>query len=60
MNEKTKSTIRHVLTFAGGFVIAKGWITPEVSEEAIGGILSLIGVVWSIVKSHKVDKEKVG
>ena len=60
MNDKLKSTIRHVLTFAGGFVIAKGWITPEVSDELIGGLITVVGAVWSIVKSHKSDKEKVG
>lgn len=45
--------IRHALTFAGGFVVAKGYASEEVMAEAIGGTMSLVGIVWSIVAKAK-------
>ena len=40
--------VRHVLTFAGGFLITKGIIDEALSQEIIGGVVSLVGLVWSI------------
>lgn len=34
-------TFRHLLTFAGGIVVGKGWISAEIWEMAAGGIMSL-------------------
>lgn len=39
--------VRHVLTFGGGFVVAKGWIDAAGANEAVGAIAALIGVLWS-------------
>jgi hypothetical protein len=40
--------IRHILTFAGGYVVAKGLAESALIEEAIGGIVTIIGAIWSI------------
>lgn len=46
--EMIQSTIRQVLTFAGGFLIAAGYITGNNLEA----ILALIPVILPIVQSH--------
>jgi hypothetical protein len=46
--EMILGVVRHVLTFAGGFLITKGIIDESLSQEIIGGVVSLVGLVWSI------------
>lgn len=48
MNEQVKGLIRHVLTFAGGIAVAKGWIDTSVAGEIIGAIMTLAGTIWSV------------
>lgn len=45
--------IRHTLTFAGGFVVAGGYASEQVMFEAIGGTVTFIGIIWSIVAKRK-------
>jgi hypothetical protein len=45
--EQLLGVIRHGLTVAGGALIAKGVLDESVSNEIIGAIMSLVGVVWS-------------
>jgi hypothetical protein len=40
--------VRHVLTLAGGYFVAKGQLDPETAETIIGAIATLIGAGWSI------------
>ena len=40
--------VRHVLTLAGGYLVAKGHVDPEQVETLIGALVTLIGGVWSI------------
>lgn len=47
--EKVLGIVRHVLTFAGGILIAKGFIEESVAQEVIGAAMTLVGSVWSIV-----------
>jgi hypothetical protein len=47
MNEQIKGLIRHVLTFAGGLAIAKGWVNDSNVSEIIGAVMTIIGTVWS-------------
>lgn len=49
MKEQVLGLIRHALTFAGGIVVAKGFIGEGVSEEIIGGVMTLIGAIWSVL-----------
>lgn len=52
--EQVLGIVRHVLTFAGGILITKGLIESSMSEEIIGGVVSLVGLVWSVVTKKKV------
>jgi hypothetical protein len=48
MKEKVLGLIRHALTFVGGIVVAKGLLDESLAVEVIGGIMTLVGSVWSI------------
>jgi hypothetical protein len=47
--EQVLGIARHILTFVGGIVIMKGYASEAVVTQTIGGILTLIGAVWSVV-----------
>jgi len=51
--EQILGIVRHALTFIGGFLITKGMLTETLSAEVIGGIMGLVGTIWSIA-SKKV------
>lgn len=46
--ESILSIVRHILTFGGGFVVAKGWIDSVTLQSAIGAVITIVGVVWGI------------
>jgi hypothetical protein len=46
--EQVLGIVRHGLTFIGGILITKGLIQDSLSEEIIGGVITLIGTVWSV------------
>jgi len=50
---QTLGIVRHLLTFGGGFIVAKGWGTEAIVAEVIGGLISVIGGVWSIRQKRK-------
>lgn len=47
--EQVLGVIRHVLTFAGGFLVTKGLVDEGVVMEVVGAVTTIIGSVWSIV-----------
>jgi len=47
--------VRHILTFGGGLLVAKGTIEEPMMLEAVGSIITLIGIIWSI--RQKAQKE---
>lgn len=44
----TAGILRHLLTAAGGYLVAKGYIGAENVDTVIGGILAITGAGWSI------------
>lgn len=40
--------IRHILTTAGGALVAKGAIDETGKEAIIGGLIAVAGVIWSV------------
>jgi hypothetical protein len=44
---------RHTLTFIGGLFIAKGMIDETTLTEIVGGVITLVGAVWSIIDKKK-------
>lgn len=58
METKTKDTIlngvlRHVLTAAGGALVAKGVLGEGELEMVVGAIIAIAGVVWSALAKKR-------
>lgn len=45
--EQVMGILRHVITIAGGFLVAQGMVTEGAMTEIIGGVMALIGTGWS-------------
>lgn len=41
--------VRHVITAAGGLVIGKGYVDASTLDAAVGAIVTLVGIGWSVV-----------
>jgi hypothetical protein len=39
--------VRHILTVAGGYLVATGGIDEPTMIGAVGAIMTLLGVAWS-------------
>lgn len=49
VNEKQLlGIIRHILTFGGGALMAKGVMSEGMVTDVVGAIMTLIGAIWSI------------
>jgi hypothetical protein len=53
MNPTISSLIRHGLTAAGGFLVAKGLASADQVGELAGAAAALIGTIWSIWRNRK-------
>ena len=51
--EQVVGVIRHVITFVGGILVVKGVVDDAMVQEVLGGVLALVGTVWSIVEKKK-------
>jgi hypothetical protein len=47
--ESILGVVRHILTFGGGFLVAKGWLDADTLTQAVAALASLVGVVWSVI-----------
>lgn len=45
--------VRHALTIAGGYLVAKDYITDPMLQEGIAALMILIGLGWSFVSPEK-------
>jgi hypothetical protein len=52
--EQVMGIVRHTLTFIGGIVVMKGLVDETVITEVIGGVMTLVGAVWSILDKKEV------
>ena len=48
--EVTLGLVRHLLTFGGGFLASAGYASGDEITAGVSAIVSLVGVVWSIVQ----------
>jgi hypothetical protein len=46
--EQISSILRHVLTFGGGFIVAKGWVSETVMLELVGAAITVGGAIWAM------------
>lgn len=40
--------VRHLLTFGGGFAVAKGYMDDQTMMEVVAAIATIVGAGWSI------------
>lgn len=41
--------VRHILTTAGGALVAAGYLEAEAASQIAGALMSIAGVAWSII-----------
>lgn len=46
--EQISSILRHILTFGGGFIVAKGWLSDATVQQLIGAIITVGGAIWAV------------
>lgn len=51
--------IRHVLTTAGGALVAKGVVDEAMMLEGVGIVMSIVGFVWSYVAKKNAEGTEV-
>lgn len=51
--EQVLGLVRHVLTAAGGGLVAKGMVDAGTLDIAAGAVAALVGVAWSILAKRK-------
>ena len=56
MDEKIKGILRHILTFAGGYLVTAGIIDEALLMEVVGALITLTGFVWSFISKKEKDK----
>ena len=47
--------VRHLLTFGGGFLAAEGFASADEVNTAIAALVTLIGLVWSIIDKRRAQ-----
>lgn len=47
--EQVLGLLRHILTFVGGILVAKGTFDEATATELTGGLITVIGAVWSVL-----------
>lgn len=48
MKDQVLGLIRHALTFVGGVIVAKGLVDDVMFQEILGGVMTLVGAIWSV------------
>ena len=56
MKSAVIALLRHLLTFIGGTLVAKGIIDTESLQEIIGAVLTLLSVGWMSLEKYKAPK----
>lgn len=63
MNEAAKlavmSVVRSSLIAAGGYAVAKGWITASGLEQIVGAILVLATAMWGAIDKYIAERKAV-
>lgn len=51
--EMVLGLVRHGLTFVGGLLVTKGLLDTNLLTEIVGGLITVVGGVWSIIAKKK-------
>jgi len=58
MQSAVIALLRHLLTFIGGTLVAKGILDSAALTEIIGAIISILSVGWMAISKYKSTAEK--
>ena len=47
--EQVGGLVRHLLTFAGGWLVTKGYVDEATMQTVVGAAVTLIGAAWSFM-----------
>lgn len=53
MNDSIKSLVRHILSAAGGFLVAKGLVSADQLPEVVGAVITLAAAAWGVWSKKK-------
>lgn len=53
--EMIAGLVRHLLTFGGGWLVTKGLVDEGTMNELVGGLMTVIGIVWSVAQKWKTE-----
>jgi hypothetical protein len=53
--EQVIGIVRHALTFVGGLFVLKGYLDESLVNEIIGGAVTLVGTIWSVISKSKTE-----
>jgi len=48
--------LRHLLTFIGGALVAKGFLDATALQELIGALITMLSIGWMAVSKYKAPK----
>jgi hypothetical protein len=51
--ETISGLVRHLLTFGGGFLVTNGTISNDELGLAVGAVITLGGIAWSVLAKKK-------
>jgi hypothetical protein len=51
--ESILGIVRHILTFGGGFMTQNGMATQDDITTGVSAVVTLVGVIWSILSKKK-------
>jgi len=57
MQSAVIALLRHILTFIGGTLVAKGILDSAAMTEIIGAIISILSVSWMAISKYKAPAE---
>lgn len=49
--------LRHILTFIGGTIVAKGLMSEELMLELVGGLVTILSTGWMFISKLKGKDE---
>ena len=51
--EELLGIVRHALTFVGGIIVTNGLVDQSAMTELSGAVLTIAGIVWSVMNKRK-------
>lgn len=52
LKDSILGVVRHGLTTAGGALVADGLMSASEMQAIVGGVVTLVGVLWSIAEKR--------